>query len=154
MKGTLKVGETFAFSYPITDARTVPALFPDAPEFQVMPDVLATGYMVGLLEWTCVQLLNPHLDDGEGSLGVHVDFSHVAATPPGLTVDVKAECTSIDGNRIGFRVQAHDNRDLISEGSHERFVVDWKKFNAKVAEKAAAVSPAAMQANHNTGMSR
>ena len=48
-----------------------------------MPAVFATGFMVGLMEWTCIQLLAPHLDAGEGSLGAHVDVSHMAATPPG-----------------------------------------------------------------------
>ena len=57
-----------------------------------MPDVFATGFMVGLMEWTCVQVLEPHLDEGEGSLGVHIDVSH-AATAPGMTVTVEAECT-------------------------------------------------------------
>ncbi len=143
MKATLKIGETCSFAYPIGRERTVPAFYPDAPEFQEMPEVFATGYLVGLMEWTCVKLLTPHMDEGEGSLGIHVDFSHLAATPPGLTVNVEAECASIDGNRIGFKLKAYDDRDLISEGKHERFVVEWDRFNAKTAEKAAAV--AAMQ---------
>ena len=57
-----------------------------------MPEVFATGFMVGLMEWTCLQLLAPHLDAGEGSLGIHIDMSHQAATPPGLTITVDAEC--------------------------------------------------------------
>ena len=62
-----------------------------------MPEVFATGYMVGLMEWTCIQLLAPHLDAGEGSLGTHIDVSHTAATPPGLRVTVDAECTGVHG---------------------------------------------------------
>ena len=50
-----------------------------------MPDVFATGFMVGLMEWTCIQLLEPHLDAGEGSLGVHIDVSHKSATHAGMT---------------------------------------------------------------------
>ena len=48
-----------------------------------MPKVFATGFMIVLMEWVCTQLLAPHLDPGEGSLGVHVDVSHLAATPAG-----------------------------------------------------------------------
>jgi len=90
------------------------------------------------MEWTCIQLMQPHLDQGEGSLGVHIDVGHTAATPPGLSVTVDVECTSVDGKRIGFNVKAHDGVDLIGQGRHERFVVTWDKFNARVADKAKA----------------
>jgi fluoroacetyl-CoA thioesterase len=70
---------------------------------------------------------------------VHVDVSHLAATLPGQTVTVDVECTEVAGPRITFRVKAHDGLDLIGEGRHERFVVTWDKFNARVAAKAAKV---------------
>jgi fluoroacetyl-CoA thioesterase len=98
--------------------------------------------MIVLIEWVCVRLLKPHLDAGEGSLGVHVDVSHLAATPPGLTVTVDAEVTAVDGKRVSFKVKAHDGVDLIGEGRHERFVVAWDRFNARVAEKAKAAAMA------------
>ena len=82
-----------------------------------MPAVFATGFMVGLMEWTCMQLLAPHLDPGEGSLGVHIDVSHTAATPPGLTVTVDAECVAVDGPRITFMVKAHDGIDRDRRGA-------------------------------------
>jgi fluoroacetyl-CoA thioesterase len=136
MKPTLKPGLTHRFSYRVPENKTVPFLYPEAPEFQVMPRVFATGFMVGLMEWTCIQLMAPHLDPGEGSLGVHINVSHAAATPPGLTVSVDAECTLVDGRRVNFNVKAHDGVDLIGEGRHERFVVAWDRFNARVADKA------------------
>ena len=86
MKDTLKPGLVHQFEFVVPESKTVPHLYPEAPEFQSMPAVLATGFMVGLMEWTCLQLLAPHLDEGEGSLGIHVNVSHQAATPPGLTV--------------------------------------------------------------------
>jgi fluoroacetyl-CoA thioesterase len=138
MKATLQSGLTHRFTYRVPAEKTVPHLYPEAPEFQAMPEVLATGYLVGLMEWTCIQLLAPHLDAGEGSLGTHVDVSHVAATPAGLNVTVDAECTGVTGRRASFRVRAHDGVDLIGEGRHERAIVAWDRFNAKVAEKAAA----------------
>jgi fluoroacetyl-CoA thioesterase len=78
----------------------------------------------------------PHLDPGEGSLGVHIDVSHTAATPPGLTVTVDVECIAVDGPRLTFKVKAHDGADPIGEGRHQRFVVAWDKFKARVAQKA------------------
>lgn len=138
MKATLKPGLTHRFTYQVPAQKTVPHLYREAPEFQVMPEVFATGFMVGLMEWTCIQLLAPHLDSGEGSVGTHVDISHIAATPAGLSVTVDAECTGIDGRRASFRVRAHDGVDLIGEGRHERAIVAWDRFNAKVADKAAA----------------
>ena len=88
-------------------------------------------------------MLAPHLDEGEGSLGVHIDVSHIAATVPGQTVTVDAECTKVSGRRVSFRLKAHDGIELISEGEHERIIVPWTKFVARVNEKAklARVAP-------------
>jgi fluoroacetyl-CoA thioesterase len=136
MKATLKPGLIHRFGYQVPQNKTVPHLYPEVTDFQTMPAVFATGFMVGLMEWTCMQLLAPHLDPGEGSLGVHVDISHTAATPPGLTVTVEAECLAVDGPKVTFRVKAHDGVDSIGEGRHQRFVVNWQSFNARVSKKA------------------
>jgi fluoroacetyl-CoA thioesterase len=135
MKPTLEPGLTHRFAYRVPQNKTVPHLYPEVADFQAMPEVFATGYMVGLMEWTCMQLLAPHLNAGEGSLGVHIDVSHTAATPPGLTVTVEAECVAVDGARVTFKVKAHDGVDVIGEGRHQRYVVAWDKFNARVAAK-------------------
>ena len=74
MKPTLKAGLKHRFAYTVPHSKTVPALYREAPQLQVMPEVFATGFMVGLMEWTCVQLLEPHLEKGEGSLGTHERF--------------------------------------------------------------------------------
>jgi fluoroacetyl-CoA thioesterase len=140
MKDTLKAGLSHRFEFTVPETKTVPHLYPEAPEFQAMPAVLATGFMVGLMEWTCLQLLAPHLDEGEGSLGVHVDISHQAATPPGLTVTVDAECLEVRGPRASFHVRAHDGVDLIGEGRHERFILKWDRFNTRLEEKRGAMT--------------
>ena len=88
MKPTLKSGMTHRFSYKVPENKTVPHTYPESPEIAAMPKVFATGFMIVLMEWACTQLLASHLDPGEGSLGVHVDVSHLAATPPGMTVAV------------------------------------------------------------------
>jgi fluoroacetyl-CoA thioesterase len=136
MKATLKPGLTHRFSYKVPENKTVPYTYPEAPEIAAMPKVFATGNMIILMEWVCAQLLAPHLDTGEGSLGVHVDVSHLAATLPGMTVTVEVECAAVIGQRVSFKVKAHDGVDLIGEGRHERFVVMWDKFNDRLAAKA------------------
>ncbi len=136
MKDTLKPGATARFAYRVPAEKTVPHLFPEASEFQMMPTVFATGFMVGLIEWTCMKVLEPHLEEGEGSLGVQIDVSHIAATVPGQTVTVDAECTKVDGRCVQFEVKAHDGLDLIGRGRHERMVVSWERFVARVNEKA------------------
>jgi fluoroacetyl-CoA thioesterase len=143
MKPTLTAGLTHRFTYQVPENKTVPHLYPEAADFQAMPQVFATGYMVGLMEWACIDLMKQHLDAGEGSLGTHIDVSHSAATPPGLTNAVEVECTSVDGKRLSFNVKAHDGVDVIGEGRHERHVVAWDKFNARVASKATKAGVAA-----------
>jgi fluoroacetyl-CoA thioesterase len=92
------------------------------------------------MEWACMQLMAPHLDAGEGSLGVHIDVNHTAATPPGFSVTVDVECVEVAGKKISFQVKAHDGVDQIGAGRHERFVVDWDKFNARTADKAKRIA--------------
>ena len=144
MKDTLQLGATAQFAFRIPAEKTVPHLFPEAAEFREMPTVFATGFMVGLMEWTCLKVLAPHLEEGEGSLGVHIDVSHSAATVPGQTVTVDAECTGINGRRVSFKLRAHDGIDLIGEGSHERMIIRWSRFVARVNEKAKLARVAAI----------
>jgi len=136
VKPSLRAGTSTQFSFRVPATKTVPHLFPEAHEFQLMPTVFATGFMVGLMEWTCLNMVTPHLDEGEGSLGVHINVSHIAATVPGQTVTVDATCTKIAGRRLFFHVKAHDGIDLIGEGEHQRMIVDWEKFEQRVNEKA------------------
>ncbi|MGA8611080.1 MAG: thioesterase family protein [Xanthobacteraceae bacterium] len=140
MRETLKPGLTHRLAYKVPENKTVPYTYPESPEIASMPKVFATGFMIVLMEWTCTELLAPHLDPGEGSVGVHVDVSHLAATPPGMTVSVDAEVIQVVGNRVAFSVKAHDGMDPIGEGRHERYVVTWDKFNARVEAKAKKAS--------------
>jgi len=141
MKDTLKPGLTHRFQFRIPPSKTVPHLYPESQMFREMPEVLATGYMVGLVEWACIEALRPHLDwPREQSLGTHVNFSHLAASPPGLTVTVDVRLERVDGRKLSFSITAHDGVELISEGTHERVVIDSTRFTAKVAEKAKRAS--------------
>lgn len=139
MKDTLKVGDVHVFSFTVTDAKTVPNLYPESPDFRAMPAVFATGFMVGLMEWAAIDMLKPHLDDGEGSLGVGINVTHVAATPSGMKVTIHVICTKIDNRRASFAIKAEDEVDLIGEGTHERAIVRWDRFLPKVAEKAGKI---------------
>lgn len=137
MKDTLKAGLTFEFQYKIPEDKTVPYLYPDIPEGQVMPKVFASGYMVGLFEFACIQAINPHLDwPEEQTVGIGFNLNHSAATPPGFTVTVKGKLEKLEGKKLTFSIEADDGVDKISKGTHERFVVNAEKFNAAVAAKA------------------
>jgi fluoroacetyl-CoA thioesterase len=134
VKESLAPGLTHEFSYRVTRSRTVPQLYPDAPEFQVMPEVFATGFLVGLVEWTCIQALRPHLDwPREQSLGTHLNLSHSAPSPPGRTVTVRVTLSRVEGRRLAFDVQARDDAGVVSEGTHERVVVDAERFKQRLA---------------------
>ena len=137
MKDSLKPGLTHQFKFKIPPSKTVPHLYPESQMFREMPEVLATGYMVGLVEWACIDALRAHLDwPREQSLGTHVGLSHLAATPPGLTVTVDVRLDKVEGRKLSFSVVAHDGLDKISEGTHERVVIDSARFSEKVGEKA------------------
>lgn len=136
MKASLKPGVRYEHKFVVPTSKTVPALYPESPEFLVMPEVFATGYLVGFLEWACIMCINPHLDwPQEQSLGTHINVSHEAVTPPGLEVTATVEVIAVEGRRVTFAVSAHDGIDLISQGTHERFVIDKERFDNKVRNK-------------------
>lgn len=136
MKDTLKPGIKYQHKFLVPSSKTVPALYPEAEEFLAMPEVFATGYMVGFLEWACIKCINPHIDwPKEQTVGTHVNVTHQAATPPGLEVTASVELIEVDGRRLVFSVEAHDGVDIISKGRHERFIINKQKFDAKLGEK-------------------
>jgi predicted thioesterase len=98
--------------------------------------VLATPVVVGWLEEAAIRAVAPHLEPGQASVGTMVSMKHLAATPPGMTVRAVATVKEVDGRRVFFSVEAHDEKDKIAEGEHERFIVNMAKFLDKVAQKA------------------
>lgn len=136
MKDTLKPGITHEHELVVPASKTVPALYPESEEFAVMPQVFATGFMVGLLEWTCIKAINPHLDwPNEQTVGTHIDVSHEAATPPGLRVNVRATLVEVRGKKLEFEVEAHDGKDRITRGRHERAIINKDKFDSLIEKK-------------------
>ncbi len=101
-----------------------------------MPKVFATGFLVGLLEWACIKAVMSHIDwPREQTVGIHIDASHEAATPPGLEITVVAELTQVKGKKLVFNVEAHDGVDLISKGRHVRFVINKEQFDTRLSQK-------------------
>jgi fluoroacetyl-CoA thioesterase len=139
MKPTLAPGLVESHSYVVAKDNTVPHLAMDRSTFDDIPEVLATAYMAVMMEGACTKVLRPHLDANEGSLGIHLDVSHLAATIPGQTVTVTATIEKIEGRKVTFHVVAHDGLDKIGEGRHQRAIVPWDRFKAGVAAKAARI---------------
>ncbi len=136
MKESLKLGISYVHKLTVPLSKTVPALYPEADEFLAMPEVFATGFLVGFLEWACIKAINPHLDwPEEQTVGTHINVSHEAATPVGLEVTATVELVAVEGRKLVFNVEAHDGIDLISKGTHERFIINKLKFDAKVKTK-------------------
>lgn len=97
--------------------------------------VFATPMMIALMENTCATSVAPHLEEGQGTVGTHVDVSHCSATPVGMKVTCESELVEVDRRRLVFKVAVYDERGLIGEGRHERFIIDSAKFQAKIDAK-------------------
>ena len=139
MKASLVPGVTATHAYTVTAANTVPHLAMDRSTFDDIPEVLATAYMVVMMEGAATKALRPHLESNEGSVGISVNVTHLAATLPGQTVSVTAEVIAVEGRKITFKVTAHDGLDKIGQGTHSRAVVPWDRFKQGIAAKAANV---------------
>jgi len=138
MNNRLAEGMTFEFGFKVPENKTVPHLFPEFEEGAVMPQVFATGYMVGLFEFACIKAINPHINwPSEQTVGTHIDVSHTAATPPGFLVTVKGRLEKVEGRKLTFSIEANDGVDTISKGTHQRFIIQVDKFKGAVAAKQA-----------------
>ena len=139
MKDTLVPGLEHELRFVVPPSKLVPALYPESPEFLAMPPVLATGFLVGFLEWCALLLAKPHLDwPREQTVGTRIDVSHDAATPAGLVLTARAKLVGVDGRKLRYEVEADDGVDVVARGTHERAVILRDKFDARLAAKAAA----------------
>ncbi|HUD25830.1 MAG TPA: thioesterase family protein [Burkholderiaceae bacterium] len=136
MSPELRTGIAYRLQYRVPAEKTVPHVYTEFAEFQQMPEVFATGFLVALIEQACLLAVKPYLDwPREQTVGTHVNLSHVAATPAGQVVTVECEVTEVQGRRIRFRASARDEGELISEGTHERAVIDFARFNQRLEPK-------------------
>ena len=91
--------------------------------------------MVAMMEQAAINAIKPFLDDGESSVGMTIEVSHTAATPPGHRARAEAEVTKVEGRRLEFSVRAFDDVEQIGSGTHRRAVVDAAKFNDRLQTK-------------------
>lgn len=133
--GTPPLGLKHKQSVKITPDLTVPSVSPHFPGFHDMPPVFATAMMVGFVEDTCVAALKPHLAPGQRSVGTHVNVSHTAATPIGMTASCEVELVEVEGRKLEFKVLCTDDKGQIGEGFHDRALIDLERFLAKLGEK-------------------
>ncbi|HDN79629.1 MAG TPA: thioesterase [Chloroflexi bacterium] len=99
-------------------------------------EVLATPAMSALMEQAAVRVVDPLLPEGQKTVGVAVEVKHLAPTPVGMEVRAAAELIEVDGRKLLFRVEAHDEKEKVGEGLHRRVIIDVERFAARVAEKA------------------
>lgn len=97
--------------------------------------VFGTPFMAALMEKAAWTSIAPYLADGESTVGTKLDISHLSATPVGMKVWAESEVTFVDGKRIELKVAAYDEKGLIGEGTHERFIITNERFLAKAARK-------------------
>jgi fluoroacetyl-CoA thioesterase len=100
--------------------------------------VLATPVMINVIEAAALAAVEHLLPTGHQSLGIHLDVSHIAATPVGLRVTATAEVLSVEGRTVTFRVEARDEFEKIGGGTHQRVVVSVERFDERVAHKVRA----------------
>lgn len=100
--------------------------------------VLATPWMIAFMERVSHRLLAEKLPPGASSVGIHIDVRHLAPTPVGSQVKIKAAIRSVDGERVAFIVEAEDSTEVIGKGEHERMVIDEARFFKRVAAKRAS----------------
>lgn len=97
--------------------------------------VLATVMMIALMEKTSLLSVEPFLEEGQGTVGTHVNVSHCSATPLGMRIWCDSELVEVDRRKLVFKVAAYDERGLIGEGFHERFIIDNVRFQSKTDSK-------------------
>lgn len=130
----LNVGDKWNLEFEVTQSKTVPHLYPESQHFREMPEVFATGYLVGLMEWCCIEHLSVSgcIGDETLSLGLGVDIVHSAPCTAGALVRVSVECVQLRSRSVVWRVIAKVGDLIIGEGTHKRVIVGRAKFEEEV----------------------
>lgn len=105
--------------------------------------VLSTPHLIALMESAAQAVVAPHLDQEQTAVGTQIDMQHLAATPVGMEVRVRAELTAVAGRRLEFIVEAWDAVEKVGTARHQRFIIDTSRFMARVASKAGTDAPSA-----------
>lgn len=129
MENNLNVGMSYEVEETVTDEKTATALGSGGV------DVLATPYMIALMEKTSRLSVQPGLAEGSTTVGTKVNIEHLSASPVGIKIKVKSTLKEIEGRRLCFDVEAYDEKVKIGSGTHERFIIDIEKFVSKANSK-------------------
>ena len=135
MKKSLREGITKLARVHIDDARAISFMGDDGR-------VYATPELVRDIETTCRDLLLENVEEGQDSVGTHIDVSHIAATPVGMPVDITVTVSSVDGRMVSFEIGACDAVEQICHGTHSRFIVDVAKTIERLRKKIDAADAA------------
>lgn len=95
-------------------------------------EVFATPAMIALMENAAMNAVASHLDAGTTTVGTMMKSSHIKASALGANITAEAELVAVEGRRLSFTVKAWDDKGVIGEGEHERFVVDRERFLSKL----------------------
>ena len=133
MKPSLQPGVALIRTITIDRARTIGFMGEQAR-------VYATPSMILDIEHTCREFILQHVDAGEDSVGIEISVKHLAATLPGMTVEISVKVTAVEGRKVTFEVAAGDELEPVSAGTHARFVVDVAKTIERVKAKAAKLA--------------
>lgn len=98
-------------------------------------EVYATPAMVALMEKASLEAVDPNLPDGFATVGININIKHLAATPVGMNVRTKAVLKEIDNKKLTFYVQAFDEKEMIGEGTHTRYIIQVDKFLQRTQDK-------------------
>ncbi len=129
MKQTLVPGLKAELRHVVQPEELLSAVYPGGPP------VFATPFVLGLMEHASARAIQPHLDAGEASVGYGFEFHHLAPTPVGCEVIATAEITAVEKNLVTLRIEARDEMDVISRGTHVRAVIDMERFLKRVERK-------------------
>jgi predicted thioesterase len=135
MSESLASGLTKTARITVDDSRTISFMGDEGR-------VYATPELVRDIEMTCRDLILEHIDEGQDSVGTHIDVSHIAATPIGMWVDITVTVNSVDGRAVTMEINAKDPVEQICRGSHSRFVVDVDKTIERLRKKVDAAEAA------------
>ncbi len=105
--------------------------------FPNLPDVFATPYLGGYMERASAELIDKQLEEGWQSVGISMSLQHLAPTPLGMKVKIVTKITKVEGRKLTFEIEAFDELEKIGKATHERFIIDAKKFEERVAAKTA-----------------
>lgn len=133
-------GVSHSLSLRVNDDLLATAFTPHFPGFADLPPVFATAFLVGFIEWACIETMKPYLLDGENSVGTHVYLSHVAPTPAGMQVTAQVELIEVKDRVLRFRVDCYDGAGLIGSGYHERTLIDAARFMDRLRKKTARLA--------------